>query len=582
MTDPILDDENPVKPKIVPMGLVECAVDEKNGLLNKESEPFSEDESKPKARILYQVLAILPVSFGCFVHGTSVTYPMVAWEGMRNEANPLIANTEKTTLDVAWIISISSIGMIFGSFLAGPLNNAVGRKWTCILGVSAVFALSYTLFVVAVNLGMLYLARFMMGLGLGVSQSISTIYIAEVSTPELRGNLAVIPAMTGCLGVYTCQILSYFLSWRPMSILFAVFNIPLLAMTLFMPESPVYLISKNKIEEAHRVLRHLRGPCWNVTKEINEIRKRNEGSGERAGRISISDCLQPSIYKPVLIAFTLMFFFQMSGVGLILTYAVTIFKEVSSIDKFLATIFLGTALFASNTLTLFLAGKFPRRMMLLASSFGVSVTLGVLGLCYQVMDWERDCVASVTDCVNTTLSSEGGRLTQQITESCFQRNLSSSQPHLQALLEEETVLDISMTQHIKENCSYNLGYLSVVDSMVYIFMFNLGFGSLVWMTVVEILPAQIRSFTNGLAVSWVGILSFVVSFTFPFLLQSSLAGKWAFWMYSAVSFLGFFFIAMFVPETRGKTEDEVKTYFQKKSSDEEEKKNKPILKTMKA
>ena len=96
--------------------------------------------------------------------------------------------------------------MIIGSLLAAPLSDKAGRKVAIILGVGVTYLISYTLFVFPVNLLLLYLARMMHGAGVGVSTSISTLYIAEVSTPSKRASLAVIPAMTGCLGVNACQV----------------------------------------------------------------------------------------------------------------------------------------------------------------------------------------------------------------------------------------------------------------------------------------------------------------------------------------------------------------------------------------
>ena len=229
-------------------------------------------------------------------------------------------------------------------------------------------------------------------------------------------------------------------------------------MVILMPESPVYLISKDKIEEAHKVLRRLRGKNWNVTKELTEIKKRTEGTGGLSRKTAIADFFLPHIIKPVAIAFTLMFFFQTSGINLMLTYAPQIFADVTNIDKFLANIFLGCALFASNTLTLLVAGKWPRRIMLLVSSLGCSVTLAVMGFSYQIKDWENACLNS--------------------------SNLDSGD-----LFSNESEIRIA--------CSYNLNWLPVLDSMIFIFVFNLGYGSLVWMTVVEVLPAHIRNFTNG-------------------------------------------------------------------------------------
>ena len=112
--------------------------------------------------------------------------------------------------------------MILGSILAAPLSDRLGRHVTqytctdynrfcyrrlaCVLGVGATFTLAYLLFTWPLSMGLLYLSRLLMGVGLGVSTSVSTLYIAEVSTPDRRASLSVIPAMTGCLGVNACQV----------------------------------------------------------------------------------------------------------------------------------------------------------------------------------------------------------------------------------------------------------------------------------------------------------------------------------------------------------------------------------------
>ena len=83
---------------------------------------------------------------------------------------------------------IAAIGMIIGSLLAAPLSDKAGRKVAIILGVGVTYLISYTLFVFPVNLMLLYLARMMHGAGVGVSTSISTLYIAEVSTPSKRAH----------------------------------------------------------------------------------------------------------------------------------------------------------------------------------------------------------------------------------------------------------------------------------------------------------------------------------------------------------------------------------------------------------
>lgn len=527
-------------------------------LLAGEEGDGTKVEEDSEARKLPVVLAVLAISFGSYIHGTSIVFPDTALAGIRSSSLKWSNSTNSTELgyqyddtkDRAWIMGIAAWGMVAGGLLTGPLINGLGRRFASILGIAIVFALSYTFFLVATHVYMLIVARFLAGFGLGISQAVSTVYISEVSTPSLRATMAVVPAMTGCLGVYTCQLLAFCLPWQTLAAIFASCNLPFLCMCLAMPESPSYLVSKGKVEQAHIVLRRLRGPHWNVTKEVAEITRSLQTNNPTAKKVSLQDWLHPTCIRPLIIAFTLMFFFQMSGINLMLMFAITIFGQVGQLDAFLSQILVGSALFASNTLTLFIAGKLPRRVMLLTCSLGLSITLAIMGLCYQIDDWEKSCKKEIQDL-----------------NSCERRS-------------DLNATDCS-EDDLTESCSYGLGLLPIITAMVYIFMFNIGYGSLVWMTATEILPAKIRSSTNGLTVGWTGVMSFLTTFSFPYMLNSDLGGQGCFWMYSVVSFAGFIFIASAVPETSGKTEAEISMLFQKKadSGTEKESPPTPILKS---
>lgn len=102
-------------------------------------------------------------------------------------------------------VSIAAFGMLFGSLIAGPMANLIGRKWTCILGTCLCLSLSYALIPFAQYLWMILLGRFLMGAGLGFSMTISTLYIMEISSPSMRPGLAVVPAIAGV----TRKLLNY-------------------------------------------------------------------------------------------------------------------------------------------------------------------------------------------------------------------------------------------------------------------------------------------------------------------------------------------------------------------------------------
>ena len=126
----------------------------------------------------------------------------------------------------------------------------------------------------------------------------------------------------------------------------------------FIPESPVYYVSRQRMDDAHKSLRRLRGHSWNVEKEASDIRNTITAGHEEATEKTsiIHDFFQPNVVKPLVTAIFLMFFFQTSGINVIMMFAPQIFTEVTDYDEFTANIFCGLALFTSNTLTLFIAG----------------------------------------------------------------------------------------------------------------------------------------------------------------------------------------------------------------------------------
>ena len=140
--------------------------------------------------------------------------------------------------------------------------------------------------------------------------------------------------------------------------MFAIINVPFMILMFFIPESPVYYVSRQRMEDAHKSLRRLRGRSWNVEKEASDIRNTITAGNEEATKKTsiIHDFFQPHVVKPLVTAIFLMFFFQTSGINVIMIFAPQIFTEVTDYDKFTANIFCGLALFTSNTLTLIIAG----------------------------------------------------------------------------------------------------------------------------------------------------------------------------------------------------------------------------------
>lgn len=91
---------------------------------------------------------------------------------------------------------------------------------------------------------------------------------------------------TGTLGILTCQCLGAVLNWQWLSVVLACFNVPFFLMLIFIPETPVYLISTEQIERAHKVLRLLRGKKWDITRELTDLKVASEGI-ERNNKVRV-------------------------------------------------------------------------------------------------------------------------------------------------------------------------------------------------------------------------------------------------------------------------------------------------------
>ena len=302
------------------------------------------------------------------------------------------------------------------------------------------------------------------------------------------------------------------------------------------------------------VLRILRGPNWNVTEELTDIKVAFEKSKANRRTVKLKDFFcrelrEKTVWKPFVIALILMFFFQYTGINIVLLYTPDIFKmsdpASNFINEFKATILVGIALLVSNIGTLLVADKMWRRLMLILSAFGVTVSMIGIGAFLHLVRLERlECEINgnaTTDATNI-LSANDTCNNTSITESDFFNSEDCPKIHTEGI-----------------------GWLPLLLLMLYIFFFNLGYGAMIWITAVEILPQHVRTVATSLTVAVTCICSFVTSHTYSDL-KHAMTGHGVFYLYGIVSFLGLLFIILFIPETKGKTEAEIQEYFDEASS----------------
>ncbi len=184
----------------------------------------------------------------------------------------------------------------------------------------------------------------------------------------------------------------------------------------------------------------------------------------------------------------------------------------------------------------------PRRLMLILSSFGISAALIGMGTYFHLKRLDQSwCNGGGLQANDTNLSVVDIDINSFINGSLdgFEHNLNCM------------------------NYTESIRWLPLLLLMIYIFFFNLGYGAMIWITVVEILPLHVRSVATSLSVAFTCICSFLTSHTYT-PLKESITVEGVFWLYGSMSFAGLVFITIFVPETKGKNEAELSRYFAKK------------------
>ena len=260
----------------------------------------------------------------------------------RNDS--FIPNLSESSEEASWITSLMPLGAILGAVPSGKAADRIGRKLTIAITVVP-FLLCWILMLVAplgASVPVLYVARFLGGIGAGSACVLVPVYIGEIAEPSIRGTLGTFFPIFFSLGIVFSYVAGSYLSYTAFNGLCCALLAPFLVSVVYLlPESPSWLVQRGRKADACRVLRWLRGPHYDVSLEIAELLEESEQLqvkegglrdllGTKQGRKAIGTCIG------------LMWFQQMCGIDAVLFYTVEIFeKSKSSIDANVATIIIG-------------------------------------------------------------------------------------------------------------------------------------------------------------------------------------------------------------------------------------------------
>ena len=454
-----------------------------------------------KVNMAFIALIVAVATIGGFMFGYDSGVINGTQDGLESAFN-------LSALGTGFNVGAILLGCAFGAFAAGRLADLIGRK-TVMLIAAALFVVSAIWAGAADSSAHFIIARFIGGLGVGAASVLTPAYISEVTPASIRGRLSsvqqimIITGLTGAFvanyalaanaGGSTAEFWLGFPAWRWMFWLQVVPAAIYLFALLLIPESPRYLVVKNRDEKALAVLTRLFGAEAGARK-VAEIR----ASLAADHKPSFRDLLDPATRKvrPIVWAgLILAVFQQLVGINIVFYYGATLWQSVgfSENDALLINIGSGSLSILACLAAMAVIDRIGRKPLLLIGSAGMFVTLAVVAWCFS------------------------------------QAQTIDGAVHLPG----------------------SVGLIALVAANAYVVFFNLSWGPVMWVMLGEMFPNQMRGSALAVAGFAQWIANFAISVSFP-AMAVGLGLPVTYGFYAVSALVSYFLVQAWVKETRGR------------------------------
>ncbi|WP_242206400.1 sugar porter family MFS transporter [Aestuariivivens insulae] len=340
------------------------------------------NKSIQKTNMSYVYLVTITASLGGLLFGydTAVIAGAIGF---------LQTKFELSAAMTGWAASSAIWGCVFGAMLAGYFSDKYGRRKVLFM-TAVLFSISAIGSAVPNTLSQFVMARFIGGVGVGAASMLSPLYISEIAPANKRGMLVTLYQLAIVLGInivyfinlkianYGTETWNIEKGWRYMLGSEIIPAALFFVMLLIVPESPRWLASKNKTDEASKILNRVNGSSQGgkVLNEIKEALKEEKGT--------LKELFSKNLRPALIVGMVLALFSQITGINAIIYYAPEIFKNMgfSTDSALFQTVIIG----AINTIFTFVAIGFidraGRKTLLLWGLSGMVVCLFGVGIIF--------------------------------------------------------------------------------------------------------------------------------------------------------------------------------------------------------
>lgn len=470
---------------------------------------------------------------------------------------------------VGRLAGVGLYGVIFALFFIGTLCERFGRK-RVLLGIACAYSLSSILSAFAVSYEMLLIGRFIGGAAFA-SITVSAMYIGEVASANQRGKFVSVNQLMIAVGILLASVINYFLIenidsigflngeniWRYMLGAELLPNVIWVLLLLKVPESPRWLLKKGRDEEAHAALRKI-VPADEIPSFVAEVKESFHQEG--AGQSGTFAQLKKLFRKRMTLVLSIAFFYAIvqggTGMNAILSFAPMVFEQVgmSTADSFKQTVMMSVFNFIAIFVAIFSVEKLGRRKLTL---IGLALVVAAHTMCWigfkdtsYVLD--RDAFEKIEN----QLSEEEIDLAklESLVGQTYENDVALKAALSETLNKKEFPLASGAV--INHTIQGIKPALVLLGTFGFLAAFNMSIGPILWVVLSEIFPNNVRSVALPVAAMVQTISSLAVTELFPWSLNAFGAAN-VFLMYAGIGLAGFLIMLVILPETKGKSIEEI-------------------------
>lgn len=345
------------------------------------------------------------------------------------------------------------------------------------------------------------------------------LYAAEIAGCRRRGLFGSFYQLSVCVGVFlsyavgTIPNLSYIHSAAIAGGLIIVFEVLTIVL---LHESPRWLIYKGRDTSAEKALCRLRHSQEIAREEAEAIKNLLQRSPKLSITRKLCELRQRHLYMPLILSLMLIFFHQFSGINVIIFYAARIFQTAGISHAREAALFaVGVLQIIATGISSVLVDLAGRKVLLVLGSIGIAISSAGLGAHFFIT---RDAF-----CVNTSSNA---------------------------------------TALLAVSCNPQFAPLAISSLIGFGFAFSIGWRALPFIVMAELFPLRLRGILGGIGSCSLWFYATIITGFYQDY-EQAVQPYIAWWSFAFISFLGIFFVIIFIPETKGKTLEEIEMYFKK-------------------